>query len=175
MEQGDHELADHDPASVLGYRMGNSVVYHSWYIIGVWRDTFYFRIQQKKLEEEQERATVRQQHEVDEMKLRFFTNVSHEFRTPLTLIMTPLEKLMKTEKDMESQQILKLIYRNADRLLKLVNQLLDFRKIDMQGIAWSCLPAILSRSCVTWLIPSRSFRSKSGFISLSPRSSRLSR
>ena len=94
---------------------------------------FIFRIQQKKLEEEQERATVRQQHEVDEMKLRFFTNVSHEFRTPLTLIMTPLEKLMKTEKDMESQQILKLIYRNADRLLKLVNQLLDFRKIDMQG------------------------------------------
>ena len=74
---------------------------------------FIFRIQQKKLEEEQERATV--------------------FRTPLTLIMTPLEKLMKTEKDMESQQILKLIYRNADRLLKLVNQLLDFRKIDMQG------------------------------------------
>ena len=67
------------------------------------------------------------------MKLRFFTNVSHEFRTPLTLIMTPLEKLMKTEKDLESQQILKLIYRNADRLLKLVNQLLDFRKIDMQG------------------------------------------
>lgn len=94
---------------------------------------FIFRIQQKKLEEEQERATVRQQHEVDEMKLRFFTNVSHEFRTSLTLIMTPLEKLMKTEKDMESQQILKLIYRNADRLLKLVNQLLDFRKIDMQG------------------------------------------
>ena len=94
---------------------------------------FIFRIQQKKLEEEQERATVRQQHEVDEMKLRFFTNVSHEFRTSLTLIMTPLEKLMKTEKDLESQQILKLIYRNADRLLKLVNQLLDFRKIDMQG------------------------------------------
>lgn len=94
---------------------------------------FIFRIQQKKLEEEQERATVRQQHEVDEMKLRFFTNVSHEFRTPLTLIMTPLEKLMKTEKTPESQQILKLIYRNADRLLKLVNQLLDFRKIDMQG------------------------------------------
>lgn len=91
------------------------------------------RIQQKKLEEEQEKAIVRKQHEVDEMKLRFFTNVSHEFRTPLTLIMTPLEKLMKTEKDPESRQILRLIYRNADRLLKLVNQLLDFRKIDVQG------------------------------------------
>lgn len=94
---------------------------------------FFLRVQQKKLEEEQERAIVRKQHEVDEMKLRFFTNVSHEFRTPLTLILTPLEKLMKTEDNPETRQILKLIYRNADRLLKLVNQLLDFRKIDVQG------------------------------------------
>lgn len=92
---------------------------------------FILRIQQKKME--QEKAIVRKQHEVDEMKLRFFTNVSHEFRTPLTLILTPLEKLMKTEENAETKQILRLIYRNADRLLKLVNQLLDFRKIDVQG------------------------------------------
>lgn len=94
---------------------------------------FILRIQQKKMEQEQEKAIVRKQHEVDEMKLRFFTNVSHEFRTPLTLILTPLEKLMKTEENAETKQILRLIYRNADRLLKLVNQLLDFRKIDVQG------------------------------------------
>lgn len=94
---------------------------------------FILRIQQKKMEQEKEKAIVRKQHEVDEMKLRFFTNVSHEFRTPLTLILTPLEKLMKTEENAETKQILRLIYRNADRLLKLVNQLLDFRKIDVQG------------------------------------------
>ena len=87
----------------------------------------------KKWSRRRRRAIVRKQHEVDEMKLRFFTNVSHEFRTPLTLILTPLEKLMKTEENAETKQILRLIYRNADRLLKLVNQLLDFRKIDVQG------------------------------------------
>lgn len=94
---------------------------------------FILRIQQKKMEQEKEKEKARKQHEVDEMKLRFFTNVSHEFRTPLTLILTPLEKLMKTEENAETKQILRLIYRNADRLLKLVNQLLDFRKIDVQG------------------------------------------
>lgn len=94
---------------------------------------FSLRVQQKRLEEERERAMVRKQHEVDEMKLRFFTNVSHEFRTPLTLILTPLEKLIKSEDNPDNRQILKLIHRNADRLLKLVNQLLDFRKIDVQG------------------------------------------
>lgn len=92
-----------------------------------------FYIQSRKMREEQERASIRQQHEVDEMKLRFFTNVSHEFRTPLTLILTPLERLIKTEQEPETQQVLRLIHRNADRLLKLVNQLLDFRKIDAQG------------------------------------------
>ncbi|WP_241159958.1 hybrid sensor histidine kinase/response regulator transcription factor [Parabacteroides sp. ZJ-118] len=94
---------------------------------------FILRVQQRRLEREQERAIARKQHEVDEMKLRFFTNVSHEFRTPLTLILTPLEKLMKTEENAETRQILRLIHRNADRLLKLVNQLLDFRKIDARG------------------------------------------
>ncbi len=64
------------------------------------------------------------------MKLRFFTNVSHEFRTPLSLIITPIEKLMKSESNPENQMILKLIYQNANQLLRLVNQLLDFRKID---------------------------------------------
>lgn len=91
------------------------------------------RAQRKKLQEERMRELRRKQHEVDEMKLRFFTNVSHEFRTPLTLILTPLEKLMKAEADPGTKQLLGLMHRNADRLLRLVNQLLDFRKIDVQG------------------------------------------
>lgn len=89
--------------------------------------------QKKKFEEEQERAAIRQMHEMDEMKLRFFTNVSHEFRTPLTLILTPVERLMKKETDPEDKAILKLIHQNAKQLLSMVNQLLDFRKIDVQG------------------------------------------
>jgi DNA-binding response OmpR family regulator len=67
---------------------------------------------------------------MDTLKMRFFSNVSHEFRTPLTLIVGPLEKLIKDIKD-ESQKIqLKLIKRNASRLMRLINQLMDFRKIE---------------------------------------------
>ncbi|MCD8193410.1 MAG: ATP-binding protein [Tannerellaceae bacterium] len=91
------------------------------------------RRQKKKFEEEQERAAIRQMHDMDEMKLRFFTNVSHEFRTPLTLILTPVERLMKRVADPEDRAILKLIHQNARQLLSMVNQLLDFRKIDVQG------------------------------------------
>jgi DNA-binding response OmpR family regulator len=73
-------------------------------------------------------------HDLDMFKIKFFTNVSHEFRTPLTLIITPLEKLVKTVKDPDLQSQLLLIHRNARRLLNLVNQLLDFRKMEEQDI-----------------------------------------
>lgn len=66
-----------------------------------------------------------------EAKLHFFTNISHEFRTPLTLILAPLEDLMQKERMQGiTGQTLKLIHRNVSRLLRLVNQLIDFRKIE---------------------------------------------
>lgn len=71
--------------------------------------------------------------ELDELKLNFFTNISHEFRTPLTLIIGPLEKLLSSEKQSNHLQIDKyhrLIHRNALRLLRLVNQIMDVQKID---------------------------------------------
>ena len=65
-------------------------------------------------------------------KLKFFTNISHEFKTPLTLIMGPIEELMGNgqESKMSSNANLSLIKKNAMRLLRLVNQLMDFRKIE---------------------------------------------
>jgi signal transduction histidine kinase/ligand-binding sensor domain-containing protein/DNA-binding response OmpR family regulator len=83
---------------------------------------------------EQDRRHARQMHELDEMKIRFFTNVSHEFRTPLTLVISPLEQLIKKDGDPGQQRQFLLIYRNAKRLLNLVNQLLDFRKMEVQGL-----------------------------------------
>lgn len=80
--------------------------------------------------EEMEMDMLKRDHE---MKLRFYTNISHEFRTPLTLIITPLEVLLKEEKDNAISQKLSQIYRNAKNLLTLVNQLLDFRKLEMHG------------------------------------------
>jgi signal transduction histidine kinase/DNA-binding response OmpR family regulator/ABC-type xylose transport system substrate-binding protein len=64
-------------------------------------------------------------------KLVFFTNISHEFRTPLTLIIGPLENILENAKlTQEDQHQLKLMLRNAHRLLRLINQLMDLRKID---------------------------------------------
>lgn len=83
---------------------------------------------------EQQQQEARQLHEVDMMKIKFFTNISHEFRTPLSLIISPLEKLMKHTNDQEQFKHFSLIHRNAKRLLNLVNQLLDFRKMEEQAI-----------------------------------------
>lgn len=72
-----------------------------------------------------------QLEELSQAKLRFFTNVSHEFRTPLTLIKGPLENLMTDQEfSSEKQNLFKLMHRNTVRLLRLVNQLMDFRKLD---------------------------------------------
>ncbi|MDH6303419.1 signal transduction histidine kinase/ligand-binding sensor domain-containing protein/DNA-binding response OmpR family regulator [Parabacteroides sp. PF5-5] len=94
----------------------------------------FSRFQKRKFVKEQERIAANRLHEMDEMKLRFFTNVSHEFRTPLTLIIAPVEKLMKGEHNSDNKKILQLVHENATQLLSLVNQLLDFRKIDVQGV-----------------------------------------
>ena len=92
------------------------------------------RIQnEKKLKEQQEVSTRRQREELDQMKFRFFTNISHEFRTPLTLIITPLDALIKEEPNLKQKNKLISIQRNARDLLTLVNQLLDFRKLEMKG------------------------------------------
>jgi signal transduction histidine kinase/ligand-binding sensor domain-containing protein/DNA-binding response OmpR family regulator len=81
---------------------------------------------------ENERREARRLHELDMLKIRFFTNISHEFRTPLTLIVTPLEKMLKTTQDASQQTQLSLIHRNAKRLLNLVNQLLDIRRLEVE-------------------------------------------
>ncbi|WP_281645050.1 hybrid sensor histidine kinase/response regulator transcription factor [Bacteroides zoogleoformans] len=68
--------------------------------------------------------------QLNEAKLQFFINISHEIRTPMSLIISPLQKLIETDTDKERQRNYGLIYRNAERILQLVNQLMDVRKID---------------------------------------------
>lgn len=87
-----------------------------------------------KVNEENEKEKVRRKHELDLLKIRFFTNVSHEFRTPLSLIISPLENLIKLTGDEKLSSQFKIMYRNARRLLNLVNQLLDFRRMEVQKI-----------------------------------------
>ncbi len=82
----------------------------------------------------QKEENLRQKEEMDAMKLRFFTNVSHELRTPLSLIILPLENIIRqTPPDSPLMPQLHTMHRNASSLLALVNQLLDFRKVEMHG------------------------------------------
>ena len=71
-----------------------------------------------------------EESEIKEMKLKMFTNISHEIRTPLTLVMSPLRKMRENEKDPHQKELYNLMYRNSLRILRLVNQLLDMRKVD---------------------------------------------
>lgn len=86
---------------------------------------------------DQERREAQRMHELDMMKIKFFTNVSHEFRTPLTLILTPVERILKKPDEPVQAGQFELIYRNAKRLLNLVNQLLDFRKLEVQEVRFN--------------------------------------
>lgn len=83
---------------------------------------------------EQERLEARRMHELDLMKIKFFTNISHEFRTPLSLIITPMEKLIRQTADIGKKQQMQMIHRNGRRLLNMVNQLLDFRRMEVQQL-----------------------------------------
>ena len=73
---------------------------------------------------------IRHARDINEAKLQFFINISHEIRTPMTLIINPLEKLIAANKDKETGKTYMMIYRNAKRILRLINQLMDIRKIE---------------------------------------------
>lgn len=84
------------------------------------------RRNRKRLEEENERK-------LNEMKYRFFTNITHDFRTLLSLIITPIGSLLRNAKDDDERRLLTTVRGNAGDLLQLVNELLDFRKLEMGG------------------------------------------
>ncbi|MHC1705667.1 MAG: two-component regulator propeller domain-containing protein [Tenuifilaceae bacterium] len=77
-----------------------------------------------------ERLKHEKSDEVNQLKLRFFTNISHEFRTPLTLILGPIQCLIDSDTNEDNKRTLFTIRKNANILLHLVNQLMDLRKID---------------------------------------------
>ena len=86
---------------------------------------------------EQEQIESQHVHEIDALKIKFFTNISHEFRTPLTLILSPVEKLLEKWQGSPDEKYLKLIRQNGRRLLLMVNQLLDFRRMEVQGFGFN--------------------------------------
>ena len=97
--------------------------------------TFVFRFfwMRKSMEAqlEIERRDKEHQEEINQMKMRFFINISHELRTPLTLILTPLQEIINKISDRWTRNQLEYIQRNANRLLHLVNQLMDYRRAEL--------------------------------------------
>lgn len=91
---------------------------------GIWYFTrLRHRLHLEKLAKEKEK-------ELNEVKLRFYTDITHEFRTPLTLILGPINELMEKHSGNGTSSQLFSVKRNAERLLKLVNQILSFRKLE---------------------------------------------
>ena len=93
----------------------------------VWRYIAYRRDRVREQMQLQEHIHA---EELSEAKLRFFMNFSHDIRTPMTLIVTPLLSLIKREKDPQKRGIYEIMRRNAERILGLINQMMDLRKID---------------------------------------------
>lgn len=93
----------------------------------------YHRRRDKKRLAEHERLEA-----INDAKLHFFTNISHEIRTPMTLIVSPLERLLAEETDSQRRRTFQLMQRNATRILGLINQMLDLRKIDKNQMQLLC-------------------------------------
>ncbi len=87
-----------------------------------------------------EKVRHQQSEKVNEMKMQFFINISHEIKTPLSLIIDPLEKLIQKESDSKTSRLYLLMQQNANRLLRLVGQMMDIRKIDKGQILMKYQP-----------------------------------
>lgn len=125
-----------------------------WYMTGVARLVFalvvllslaavYLRIVKRKDRQKKEELEIQQQahqEELQQMKTRFFINVSHEMRTPLMLIINPLEEMIARCNDLWMRRRLKYLDSNARRLLHLVNQLLDYRRAELGVFRLSVRP-----------------------------------
>ncbi|HEY5326437.1 MAG TPA: hybrid sensor histidine kinase/response regulator transcription factor, partial [Mucilaginibacter sp.] len=131
-----------EPASILitvSPPWWRTVYAYLIYILSSAGILFYIRYRaikeiKRKLAIEEEKREAQRMHELDMLKINFLTNLSHEFRTPISLILAPVEKLMSIPTEENISREVSVIKRNARRLLNLVNQLLDFRKMEGQEL-----------------------------------------
>lgn len=93
--------------------------------------TYLWRRKERRERERLDKIDRERQNQLNEMKVRFFINMSHELRTPLTLILLPVQELLQKAVDKQTVRKLTLVKNNAERILHIVNQLLDYRRAEM--------------------------------------------
>ncbi|MDL2213489.1 response regulator [Bacteroides sp. OttesenSCG-928-D19] len=116
------------------------IIYPPWYlttwaklvylVIALLIVYFIFQVTQQRARSRQIMLEHQHAEEINEAKLQFFINIAHEIRTPMSLVISPLKRLMTSDNNSERQASYKMINRNAERILNLINQLMDIRKID---------------------------------------------
>lgn len=131
--------------------------YRSWWAYGIYASCLVgllyaynlYQIRQVQLQYQIQIAHIKaeKEKELNERKLTFFTNVSHEFRTPLTLIINPIKDLVNRSQGSSDYKELSVVYRNARRLLSLVDQLLLFRKADQEENSLKVARLNISQVC----------------------------
>lgn len=113
-----------------------------WFMLLVFAAVFYilYSVLAFRRRSELKKIGEKKREEVHQLKLQFFTNISHEFRTPLTLIVGPLEKMIRESAGSSYLHYYKLMQKNAYRLLNLVNELMDFRKVETGMLQLKVMP-----------------------------------
>ncbi|MCW0484469.1 hybrid sensor histidine kinase/response regulator [Gaoshiqia sediminis] len=110
-----------------------AITFYIFFVIGLVIFIIYRTRKHHHAKLERQRGQLKREQEAKliEMKLRFFTNISHDLRTPLTLILTPLQTILSGVLDDGLRKKLNTVNKNAEQLLQLINTLLDFRKLDV--------------------------------------------
>lgn len=122
------------------WKTGYALIFYVILIIGIITIIRRNEVRQVRMANslEMEKLKHDQDQRVSEMKFQFFTNISHEFRTPLTLIYAPLKELIQKAQiyqlQEEAMEKLQIVYKNTNQLMKLINQLLDFRKAETENL-----------------------------------------
>ena len=110
--------------AIFSFLLLGLAVFHAIYRFTLQRRLMSNQLQMERIEKEK-------LEEINQMKLRFFINISHEFRTPLSLILSPIQEMLENVTDKWQMSQLGYVQKNANKLLHLVNQLMDYRRAEL--------------------------------------------
>ena len=145
------DTAESDPVSVsvrvLRPWWGSTAAIITYVVLALLLAGFIYRLWRQQWRDRQELVRQKQVQQANEEKVQFFINMSHEIRSPMTLVMAPLQKLMETDPDPARQRSYAVMDRNSRHILQVVNQMLDLRKVEQGQMKMSFAPVNLVEFC----------------------------